>query len=64
VEIVSTVVCSAGSAVEIDGVSDAEVGVDTVLDSGAIGRDGSTVSTMSSWWLGDDDADTTLVDSA
>ena len=60
-EAVSTVVCSAGTAVERD---DAGVGVDTVLDGGAIGVDGSTVGTMSSWWFGDDDTDTTLVASA
>ncbi len=39
-EAVSTVVCSAGAAVERD---DAGVGVDTVLDGGAIGVDGSTL---------------------
>ena len=60
-EAVSTIVGSAGTAVERD---DAGVGIDTVLDGGAIGMDGSTVGTMSSWWLGDDDTDTTLVDSA
>ncbi len=43
---------------------DAGVAVDTVLDRGAIGVDGSTVGTMSSWWLVDDDTDTALVDSA
>ena len=60
-EAVSILVCSAEAAVERD---DAGVGIDAVLDGGAIGMDGSTVGTMSSWWLGDDDTDTTLVDSA
>ena len=48
-EAVSILVCSAEAAVERD---DAGVAVDTVLDRGAIGVDGSTVGTMSSWWLG------------